>query len=161
MKEIPLTQGQVALVDDEDYDFLAQWKWHAYWDANTRSYRASRGIWDKEAHRATTVEMSRAIMSAPRGSHVDHKDHETLNNQRTNLRVCSPTQNQGNRRMNHNNTSGFTGVCAERGRWSARIRVKGRGIFLGYYDTKDAAAVAYNEAALAIWGDFFVRERIA
>ena len=88
MKAIPLTQNQIALVDDCDYAYLMQWKWYVYWDPDTRSYRVVRNS-PRVNGRQDTIYMSRVIMNAKPDELVDHKDHDTLNNQRHNLRKCT------------------------------------------------------------------------
>jgi hypothetical protein len=87
MKKIKLTQGQFAKVDDEDYDWLNQWKWCAQYNPKTKSYYAVRSV--KEGVKI----MSRVIMGEPKGKLVDHEDHDTLNNKKNNLRVATRSQN--------------------------------------------------------------------
>jgi hypothetical protein len=93
MKEISLTQGQVALVDDEDYDYLMQWKWHFY--KGTHSHYAVCSLPRKNGKR-TGFRMHRLIMNTPPDLVVDHIDHNGLNNQKSNLRNCTKCQNQAN-----------------------------------------------------------------
>mgnify|MGYP001588262020 CR=1 FL=1 len=88
MKEIQLTQEQVALVDDEDFEKVSKHKWHAYKDGKT--FYAGTTIKNKR------VKMHRFILEAPAGVDVDHKDRNGLNNTRQNIRICSRTENQAN-----------------------------------------------------------------
>ena len=95
MKELPLTQGKAALVDDADFEWLSQWKWTAMrakdtWYAVRKPYVGKVRL---------TVMMHRQIANTKDGMHTDHRDGNGLNNQRTNLRSATPTQNQHNRRM--------------------------------------------------------------
>jgi hypothetical protein len=155
VKEIPLTKGMVALVDDQDYERVMQYKWHADYCHNTRSFiaersfRAADGKWTRQP-------MSRFILDAPPEILVDHRNHNTLDNQRFNIRKCTHAQNQRNARKRCDNTSGYKGVSSRSHtkKFRARIKVNGREIFLGYFYTKREAALAYNQAALRLHGEF-------
>ena len=87
MKRIPLTQGQYALVDGEDYEKLNIHKWYACYRDNTQSYRAVKTIYPDG--RPVQLIMSRYIMGEPKGMQVDHRNHNTLDNQKSNLRICT------------------------------------------------------------------------
>lgn len=163
MKLIPLTQGQVAIVDDRDYEKLSQWKWYAHRYDNR--WYALRGEWDGQ--RMRTVRMHRVILNAEKGVQVDHKDHNGLNNQRANLRLASNSENQQNARPRVRAKSKFKGVHQIRNgsRWRAVIQLRGRLIHLGYYDTAREAALAYDQAAAERFGQFactnFARDKIS
>lgn len=108
MKTIPLTQGQEAIVDNEDYDIQNQFKWCAHWVPSTKSYVAMRrevvdGV-------SKTIYMHREIMNTPDGMECDHRHHNTLDNRRSELRNCTQSQNRMNKRIYKNNTSGWKGV---------------------------------------------------
>jgi HNH endonuclease len=133
MKLIQLTQGEEALVDDEDYDRLSQHKWCANRKGNT--YYAVRNIRvrpGKYTHLSMHVEIMRYHEGEPRkGLEVDHRDRDGLNNQKHNLRYATRSQNLQNNYTN--NTGGFSGVRRYRGRdgdgWKARILRKVEGEF--------------------------------
>jgi hypothetical protein len=93
---------------------------------------------------------------------VDHINHNGLDNRRTNLRVCTRVQNQGNRKRNVNNVSGYKGVYLDgrRGHWVASIREGGRSLKLGRFPTAEDAALAYNEAATTKWGEYALLNEI-
>ena len=155
MKEILLTQDQVALVDDEDYYWLNQYKWNADWQPDARSYYASRSTEGRHFY------MARNIMNCPKDRQVDHIDHNTLNNQRSNLRICTIDQNQQNRRITGNGTSRYKGVfwAKDRQKWRAGIGL--RDVFgqkfhisLGQFDLEEDAALAYDDAAIEHFGEF-------
>jgi len=151
MREIPLTQGKVALVDDADYEELNQWKWYAW---------KSHGIW--YARRTLNdvvpkgfVLMHRAILNAPIGILVDHQDGDGLNNQRSNIRLATRAQNGHNRGPLRNNKSGYKGVSRSRNRWRAQIQMGGKVVYLGLFREKERAARAYQKAARGIHKDFY------
>lgn len=152
MKEIPLTRGKVTLVDDQDYDFLMQWKWHAHPSPSAHTYYAARS--PRGNRHGSLIWMHRLIMGTPKGMETDHKDHDGLHNWRGNLRVCTSFQNHGNRRVNSNNKSGYKGVYWHYNKWVAAIQLHGHITRLGTFLTPEAAAVAYNEAAIVHFGKF-------
>ncbi len=154
MKEIPLTQGYVALVDDKDYEWLSQWKWRvSLMRGGSKAVRSAPRV---GGGREQNIHMSRQIMDAPSGMPVDHWDHDTLNNQRVNLRVCTSAQNAANRRKSPNCSSQFKGVHWHKGarKWHARIRVDGLLKHLGSFTDELEAALVYNAAALEHFGAF-------
>jgi hypothetical protein len=93
-------------------------------------------------------------MNAPRGRYVDHIDNNKLNNTRSNLRLCTGSQNQANRRLHRNSSTGFKGVTRRGNRWHARIEVHGKSIHLGYHDDAFQASLIYDHAARRYFGDF-------
>ena len=151
MKRIPLTKGREALVDDTDYEFLSQWKWCVH--DGRYAVRATRNA---EGARKT-IHMHRVVAERAGYTvtmHVDHKDGNGFNNQRANLRPASHQSNLANRGPQRNNTSGFKGVVRKSGKWVAKIKVSQRTLFLGYFDSKTDAALAYNIAAREFFGEF-------
>lgn len=150
-KEIPLTQGKVTLVDDHRFEYLNQWKWHAFHDKN-RWYALRRGPRPK----AKMILMHRVITNAPDGFEVDHKDRDGLNNTDDNLRLATESQNQANRTALKNNRCGFKGVVyyARRNVYRARIKMLGKTHHLGYFKTPEEAARAYDAKARELFGEF-------
>lgn len=146
MKHIQLTRGETALVDDEDFDNLNKFKWHSH--RNGVLCYASRAT-KKDNGQQTVCMMHRQILSPETGISIDHIDGNGLNNQKSNLRMCTHTENMRNRRINDNNTSGYKGVSwdKERNKWRACIRAGGEKIFLGKFTDKLDAYVAYCEAS--------------
>jgi hypothetical protein len=148
--EVPLSKGQISLIDDEDAERVMQWKWCACWNPTTRSYVGMRNLGNRKM-----AYLHRFIMEATPEQEVDHKDHDTLNNQKYNLRCCLPYQNKANGRLPRSNTSGYKGiVLLESGRWSARVKYRGKTHYAGTYVTKEEAARAYNEKAKELLGEF-------
>jgi hypothetical protein len=148
MKKIPLTQGQFAIVDDEDFEYLSQFKWYAQKSRKAGMYYAKRHITMKNSRRAH-LPMQNVIMNVPIGVPVDHIDHDGLNNTRENLRVCTSAENIANRSKQCNNTSGYKGVYPMGRKWAAKA-VK----YLGAFKTLEEAARAYDRAARQLYGEF-------
>lgn len=155
MKQIPLTKGYVAVVDDEDFERVNARKWHALVGKSRAVYaeRTVRGEDGKQSH----LLMHRFILGITDPKvEVDHRDHDGLNNRRGNLRACSKLQNQHNQQKPRGKSSKFKGVswfkhCR---RWAAQIMVKGKAINIGYYKTELEAARAYDAAAKEHFGEF-------
>jgi hypothetical protein len=140
-KEIKLTQGQVAIVDDEDFERVNKYKWYAYYDKRGKTWYSRRHV--KNTHNST-ISMHRFIMNDPKGFQVDHKNHNTLDNRKENLRKCTHQENCFNRRKQSNCTTEFIGVsfCKDRQKYLAAVEYNGKTIRLGYYTNPiDAAAV--------------------
>lgn len=151
MKEIRLTKGMVAIVDDHDFDLLNKLKWQAQKMKN--NWYASTAI--RENGKQKTVFMHRMIFSlSDKTIWVDHKDHNGLNNSRSNLRLCNRSQNTANRRPNQNKTSKFLGVCRYKEKWRAALKFNGKAYHLGDHLTEELAAKAYNEGAKKFHGEF-------
>lgn len=153
VKEIELTQGKVAMVDDADYEWLNQFKWCASWSGNL--VYAMRQMKQPDG-RFRHTKMHRLILGVAAGVQVDHIDCNGLNNVRANLRAATNQDNQHNKTMYSNNTSGFKGVSWHKHRqlWYAQIRLNGKTISLGYFSTREEAAARYDLAAHELFGDF-------
>ena len=151
-KQITLSQKKVALVDDEDFQNLSQWKWYASKDGNT--FYAARN--DRSLFSRKTIVMHRVIMSAPNELQVDHINGNGLDNRKLNLRLVTPHQNNLNKGRSKHNTSGYPGVSWHKGerKWQAYIQVNEKPIFLGKFVLKDDAIKARQEAELIYFGEF-------
>ena len=108
MKQIPLTQGKFSIVDDEDFPLLSQFKWYAHLE-HGYFYATRASSRDKVTGKQKVISMSRFIMNAPKGMLVDHKNGDTLDNRRKNLRICTHAEN-GRNRTKINNKHGFKGL---------------------------------------------------
>lgn len=152
MKEIKLTQGKTALVDDADYDFVNQWKWCAH--RNQQRWYAERG--EYSTGKCVMIKMHRLLMNTPIGIVVDHIDGNGLNCQRSNMRNCTNKQNLANRASSKNSSSKYLGVFyhSHRKRWAAALRKDKKKIYLGYFINENDAALAYNKAAIIHHGEF-------
>lgn len=151
MKQIPLTQGKFALVDDEDFERLSGLKWHVRKSGNC--FYATTYIC-KVNGKSTYFFMHRLILNPPDGIGIDHIDRNSLNNQKSNLRFATDSQNQANRRMQRNNKSGVRGVHKHNNKWRARIYFRNKQICLGEYNNLNEAAKVYDEAAKRYFGEF-------
>lgn len=147
MKKIKLTQGKYALVDDEDFEILNQWKWHSI--KNGRTFYAGRtSAKNKETKKRNGIRMHIEIIGkSPKGKEIDHKDGNGLNNQRKNLRLVSHSENMINQRQRLNNTSGFRGVSWNTAlkKWRTDVRLHTIRFFLGYFTDKLDAKQAYDK----------------
>ena len=152
MKEIPLTQGKVALVDDEDFEYLNQWKWN-YHKSRKTGY-ATRSFW-KEG-KGSTIIMHRLLLNASKEQMVDHINHNGIDNRKHNLRLCTPHENACNSEKQINNSSGIKGVdyFDRLKKWRVRIQSNNKQFHIGVYPTKETALIAYNEAAIKYHGAF-------
>lgn len=149
MKEILLTKGMVAFVDDEDFELLNQHKWCACKGGNT--HYANRKVNGK------CVSMQIILIGRKSGKSIDHKDGNGLNNQKSNLRYATKTENAQNQRRRAGSKSVYKGVAwhTRSGKWSVRIQIpNGKRISLGYFCDEKTAAIAYNKAALKYFGEY-------
>jgi hypothetical protein len=160
MKRIPLTQGQFALVDDEDFERMSQWNWYAWWCKDTSSFYAMRRT-SVTLGKSRIVSMHREVMCASSLDEIDHRNHNTLDNRKSRLRMCTRTQNLANARVRSDNTSGYKGVSwySPTGKWRARIHWNGNPKFLGYFAKASDAARAYDVAAMRLFSEFALTNR--
>ena len=156
MKTIPLTKGQVALVDDRDFEEVSGLKWYAMRSASGNTFYAKHDFWIGGKRKAMYMHV---FITGFRG--VDHKDRNGLNNSRKNLRAATNSQNLCNRGIQSNNKSGFKGVSFHTrvGSWRAVITVKQKHIHLGYFSTPKRAGSAYDSAARKYFGSFSLTNR--
>jgi hypothetical protein len=152
-KEIPLTRGKIALVDDEDFEELNKYLWSAI--RKRKIFYAIRTVLKADGGHMN-IEMHQQILEVSDGLKVDHINGNGLDNRRCNLRPCTNSQNLCNRGRTRNNTSGYKGVSWDKRahKWEASIGVDGKHKHLGRFDSREDAARAYNEAAKRLHGNF-------
>lgn len=151
MREILLTQGFIAQIDDCDYEQVSALRWWPIKGPNT-----VYAYTNLSSNPRKPVLLHRFITNAPAGVYVDHRDRDGLNCQRDNLRFCTAAQNHQNMKKNRSSTSPYKGTHwnKEKCKWEARIRVNRKALFLGYYASPEAGARAYDAAARKYFGEF-------
>jgi hypothetical protein len=153
-KTIALANGKgEAIVDDDDYEYLSQFKWRL--NRGYASHSISMG--KRDGKRVfINVQMHRLINKTPNGMYTDHLNRDKLDNRKSNLRTCTLSQNQMNHAKRQGAVSKYKGVsfCKQTGKWKSAIRVEGRGITIGRFSLEDDAALAYNDNAKQYFGEF-------
>lgn len=152
MKRIPLTQGKFAIVDDEDYAYLMQWKWYAHKSKGT--YYAQRHTVCSVTKKHAVLSMHRVIIKCPQHLQADHRNHNGLDNRKQNLRACSHSQNQHNRRVTNCGASKYKGVYWNKGKWQAGISHNDKNMHIIRCASEERAAMAYNAKAIELFGEF-------
>lgn len=147
MKELFLTNGEKALVDSSDYESLIKYTW-----SKSKLGYATANIDGQHYF------LHRFIMGLSKGDGliVDHKNGNGLDNRRSNLRVCTKTQNQQNQRTRHTSVSKYKGVGYYKRdkKWRTRIVYNKKDIELGKFECETCAAIAYDEAAKVYHGEY-------
>jgi hypothetical protein len=162
-----------VLYDADDHDKVSAHTWSAQRDFNTTTdkfYISTNiphpgGGWyyrlDGNRRRLTTLSIHRLIMDAPKGMDIDHINGNPLDNRKSNLRICTRAENQSNRGPQKNNTSGYKGVSYKKPskswkaqKWRAQINCRGESICIGYFDTPEEAARAYDTKAKELHGEY-------
>lgn len=148
MPQIKLNNGMFALVDREDFEFLNSWKW-------TYTLGYAKRVSYVPKYKYTTISMHRQILNAPKGAEVDHINGNKLDNRRSNLRICTHSENQRNKIKRKDSLSKYKGVTfiPKRDKWQATIYA-GRHIWLGYYNTEKEAAKVHDQAAVKYHKNF-------
>jgi hypothetical protein len=156
MEIIKLNRGYEALVDDEDFERVNQFRWFI-----TINGYASRTINFKSGPQETkTQKMHRFILNVPDDMETDHINHNRLDNRKCNLRICTKSENQHNAKVRKDSISGYKGVSQRNNSiyrkkpWRAYITYKGKPKHIGYYRTALEAAIAYNMMAKEYFGEF-------
>lgn len=169
MKQIALTgklgKGKFSLVDDEDFDNLSKHQWYVtvYGYANCRDYIRGSG---RKKQKSTTYIMHRLIMNCPEDKHIDHINHNTLDNRKSNLRIVTQSQNMMNSSSRKGSTSKYLGVGwhNQNHNWRAYIKSAQGYKHIGSFTDEKSAAMAYDRKALELYGEFanlnFSKERV-
>lgn len=146
MIEIPLTKGKVAIIDEDDFVLVSL---HDWWlkTVDTHSYAETKV-------NGKNVTMHRLLLEPPKGIFVDHRDANGLNNRRNNLRLATPQQNCWNIRKYPGREYKGVSFRKDRGVYRAYITLHDTYQHLGHFSTAEEAAVAYDKAALKLFGEF-------
>jgi len=152
MKQIPLTQGKFALVDDEDFERVNQFKWQAHCERSI--WYTLRSLPRREGKRLV-MRLHRLILNAPPNMQVDHINGNGLDNRKENLRLCTHSQNNWNR-IKKRGSSKFKGVHWHKvgKQWSSQICYNRKKIYLGLFQDPATAAKVYDDAAKKYFGVF-------
>lgn len=162
MREIVLGGGprskmpiMYARIDSEDFALVSQYKWSARFNACTKSWYAYTTI--RTPERSFCIYMHRMILGLPfgdkrQGDHIATGD--TLNNQRSNLRIATQNQNKMNKRMYANNSLGVKGVTRDKGLFKAQLQKDGKRVYLGRRKTIEEAKALYDAAAIRHFGEY-------
>ena len=150
MKKIKLTQGKFTIVDDSDFEYLNQWKWYL-----DKKY-AKRTIYPRKWEY-----LHRKLLNAPRGTEIDHINHDTLDNRKSNLRICYKSNNQHNALIRSDNKTGYKGVYFDSNwkKFRASVCINNKIIHIRNgkdcgFDTAKEAAQARDRIALEYHKDF-------
>lgn len=158
MKKIKLTRGKFAWVDDKDFERMNQFKWAAMPRKDGMDYYAYRVTGWNETKR--TIYFHVFLTGCKKPLQVDHVNGSGLDNRRSNLRICTRSQNGMNRapRRLHlkKYKSPFKGITFDKscGRWIAQLRLNGKTKYLGRHETAELAAKAYDVGAIILFGKF-------
>jgi len=151
---INLNKNKQAIVDKDIYFGLLKHKW--FFDKKGKTGYAAT------TRNGKILYMHRLILGEPENKIIDHIDHNGLNNQNSNLRICTHSENKANALVYRNNTSGYKGVCWDKNRnkWMAKIKYMGRLIYIGRFDSKEKAAEMYLKKAKELFGEFAFQESL-
>lgn len=144
---VMLGNGKFSLIDREDEQWVKEHLWHCH---RPREYAV-------RFEGRSMLYLHRILMGLPQGRlpEVDHINGDGLDNRKCNLRLCSQEQNAANsRNIRQNKTSRYKGVRLAKGKWSARLKTKGKHIHLGAFMSERQAAMAYDDCARKTWGEF-------
>lgn len=156
--KIPLVNtDKYAVVDDGDYKLVSRFNWHLKTKKGRHYARCKMfmGYIDGKSV-GCSMYLHRLIMRPSGKMQIDHKDHNSLNCKRENMRECTNGQNKQNSRSCKNTTSIYKGVYWNKRvkKWQAQIKTKSKRFYLGAYNCEKEAAIAYDKAAKFLFGEF-------
>jgi hypothetical protein len=148
MNKIFLSRNKKTIVDEDDFNWLNQWKWS--YDGRY----ATRSEWQKGKNISKKIYMHQLIMGLEKISPTDHINRNKLDNRKINLRLCSNAENIRNRGLTKKNKSGVTGVCwhTKAKKWMAQIMKDRKYIYLGLFSHIELAIKTRKDAELKYWG---------
>lgn len=148
-KVIKTARGEEILVSSDDFSLVKDYAWNT--NSTGYAYAYVRGS-GRANHK--TITMHRLIMGFPDGKRIDHKNRNKLDNRRSNLRICTNSQNLGNS-VGYSKKTKYKGLeLLPSGKWRARINIGKKSIHLGVETTEEKAALLYDRAAKSYYGEF-------
>lgn len=151
-REIPLTRGKIAIIDDEDYPLVSKYKWHAW------HYQKGNSPWYAihSVNHKVQIKMHRLILGLKKGEFCDHINGDGLDNHRCNLRIVTHHQNMMNQKKPSGGTSKYKGVHRRKdvNRWASSINFNGKCYYLGHFIDEVEAAKAYDKKAKELFGEY-------
>lgn len=156
MKEIKLSSGMTAMVDDEDFEYLNKWKWSSRKRDRDKTCYAFRS--ERINERSKSVSMHYCVFNPGEGKFIDHKDRNGLNNQKSNLRSATISENNRNQGKRRDSRHPYRGIKKSKSKgtkiWFARIRVGDKRFVSKSFKTPMEAAIEYNRMATKYHGEF-------
>jgi hypothetical protein len=146
-----------VLIDDEDFEKYSKIRWQARNNHGSNVFYIASYVNIDGTKKRKNVELGRYLLNAEDGQIVDHINRDTLDNRKENLRICTIAQNSRNSKKRKDNfTSNYKGVYwkSQHRKYCAQINFNRKKIHLGYFETEDQAAIAYNIAAVKYFGEF-------
>lgn len=152
---IELSQEKKAVIDVKDWEKLKKYTWYVTRSGKKGNYRWYASAWIK----GKTIRLHRLLFNIIGNKEVDHKNGDTLDNRRENVRVCTRQENcQNRKKLNKLCSSVYKGVTWNKRlkKWYAQIRApdKDRQHSLGYFNSEVDAAKAYNKEAMCLFGNY-------
>lgn len=148
MRAIPLSNGIIIMVDNEDYERLRKSNWHHH-----KQGYSQRSKWNTEKKKPETVYLHREIMDVPKSMQIDHINRNVYDNRKKNLRVVKTIDNLVNRKFKKEPQSKYRGVYKKRNRFVANCFSEGKRFYCGSYGTEEEAAIAYNQKMFELFGE--------
>lgn|SRR5699024_5424629 len=159
MRKIKLTKGKYAIVDKDVYEEINKYNWYCSYQGYACRKTPKK---DRDKGKPSVIFMHRFILNHDGSEDVDHINNDRLDNRRENLRICERSDNLRNQQKSQNSSSKYKGVCWQRRdkKWQAYIMYNGKNKYLGYFDSEQEAAQAYNESALKYHGEYALLNRL-
>lgn len=163
MKNLILSDGSITIVDEDIFEQVNKYKWRLFGNYVGRKYYSHS---ENGKSKYKLMYLHRLIMDTPKGMETDHINRNPLDNRRTNLRICTTSQNHANRPSKKGSVSKYKGVrhippsSRAKKEWIAELRINNKTVYLGNYKTEIEAALAYDDKAIEIFGEYALVNRV-